>query len=79
MHKKPHLLRHAHSHSGNGAWPHVDPTIDPPTTSFCRIEGQCTAIASDLHEWFKLFIELRLALELINAAIFNLQTRMKME
>jgi hypothetical protein len=31
-----------------------------------------------MHEWFELLIELRLALELINAAIFNLRARMKM-
>jgi hypothetical protein len=39
--------------------------------------GRCTAIAGDLHEWFEHLIELRLAFELINAAIFNLYACMR--
>jgi hypothetical protein len=47
----------------------------------CRLlldRSRCAAIADDLLEWFEPLIELGLAFELINAAIFNLHAWMKM-
>jgi hypothetical protein len=47
----------------------------------CRLlldRSRRTAIADDLLEWFEPLIELGLALELINATIFNLHAWMKM-